>query len=227
MGLSRPPSDRVTGDSGSRRRPVSRSSIRRGSSGIRIPPNVVVEQVIVGRNDRAGRRGPIALGTTQRDLEIRYTALSFLAPANVRFRYRLEPYDATWVDAGNRRTAFYTKVPPGQYTFRVTASNNDGVWNEQGAALQLDLAPQLWETQTLSTVRRCWPLASSWPALVGWRVRNLRARAQELGRRRRRADARAARQPSSSSSSRPSSSRSSTARSRGSSPTSSTSSERR
>jgi len=146
-----------------------------------IPPNVVVEQVTSGGTTVPATRDGISLGTTQRDLEIRYTALSLLAPANVRFRYRLEPYDATWVDAGNRRTAFYTKVPPGRYTFRVAASNNDGVWNERGAALQLELAPHLWET---SSFRLLSLLAAGLivAGLVGWRVRNLRGRALELGR---------------------------------------------
>jgi signal transduction histidine kinase/ligand-binding sensor domain-containing protein/DNA-binding response OmpR family regulator len=146
-----------------------------------IPPNVVVEQVLSGGTALPAGRGRMSLGTAQRDLEIRYTALSFLAPANMRFRYRLEPYDAKWVDAGNRRTAFYTKVPPGRYTFRVAASNNDGVWNEQGAALELELAPHLWETggfRLLSALTIGLIIAGG----VGWRVRTLRARALELGR---------------------------------------------
>ena len=70
----------------------------------------------------------------QRDLQIEYTALTFLEPANVRFRYRLDPYDASWVDVGNRRTAFYTKVPPGRYTFRVEASDAAGGWYEPGTS---------------------------------------------------------------------------------------------
>ena len=147
----------------------------------RIPPNVVVEQVISASGALAADAGPIRLGTTQRDLEIRYTALSFLAPANVRFRYRLEPYDAAWVEAGSRRTAFYTKVPPGHYTFRVRASNNDGVWNEQGASLDLELAPEVWETQAFrfAALLTAGLLVA---AAVGWRMRLLRVRTQELGR---------------------------------------------
>lgn len=144
-----------------------------------VPPNVVVEGVIAGTTAMPVSEGAIELGVEQRDLEVQYTALSFLAPANVRFRYRLDPYDSDWVEAGGRRTAFYTGVPPGRYTFRVLASNNDGVWNEQGADLALHLLPRFYETGTfrilglLSTV-----------LLIGagfrWRMRNLHARAREL-----------------------------------------------
>ena len=87
------------------------------------------ERIRIGaRLDRARR--PIS-ATSQ----IEYTALTFLEPTNVRFRYRLEPYDADWVDAGNRRTAFYTKVPPGRYTFRVEASDAAGGVVRAGAEL--------------------------------------------------------------------------------------------
>ena len=66
--------------------------------------------------------------------EFHYTALSLLAAQRSRFRYRLEGFDRAWVDAGSRRTAYYTRLPPGSYTFRVIASNNDGIWNETGAS---------------------------------------------------------------------------------------------
>ena len=79
-------------------------------------------------------RDSIALAPDQRDIQIEYTALTFLEPTNVRFRYRLDPYDASWVDVGNRRTAFYTKVPPGRYTFRVEASDAAGGWYEPGTS---------------------------------------------------------------------------------------------
>ena len=69
--------------------------------------------------------------------EFQYTALSMVAPERVRFRYRLEGYQSEWIDAGTRRTAYYTRLPPGKYVFRVIASNDDGVWNEIGAALTL------------------------------------------------------------------------------------------
>ncbi len=61
------------------------------------------------------------------DLEIQYTGLSFVAPEKVRFKYRLEGYDKDWTEAGTRRAAYYTNIPPGKFRFRVIAANNDGV----------------------------------------------------------------------------------------------------
>lgn len=147
----------------------------------RLAPSVVVERITAGGTSLQPNDSVLALGVEQRDLEIEYTALSFLAPANVRFRYRLEPYDRDWVEAGGRRTAYYTRVPPGRYTFRVIASNNDGVWNEEGAALALQLEPYLWET---GAFRALAALALGLLAVgaVGWRIRNLRARTRELAR---------------------------------------------
>jgi signal transduction histidine kinase/DNA-binding response OmpR family regulator len=146
-----------------------------------IRPGVVVEQVTAGGTRLRPGPTPLQLGVEQRDLEIEYTALSFLAPANVQFRYRLDPYDAEWIEAGSRRTAFYTQVPPGRYTFRVIASNNDGVWNEDGANLDLRLAPRFRET---GMFRLLGLLAIAGLAGAGfrWRVRNLQARTRELGR---------------------------------------------
>jgi two-component sensor histidine kinase len=75
-----------------------------------------------------------------------YTALSFIAPENIRFKYRLEGFDEDWVDARQRRMASYTNIPPGEYTFRVIAANNDDVWNEAGASVSFTLAPHFYET---------------------------------------------------------------------------------
>ncbi len=146
-----------------------------------VAPPVVIEQVVAeGRTLRAGPQ-PIALDADERDLQIDYTALSFMAPENMRFRYRLEGYDTDWVDAGARRTAFYTKVPPGRYTFRVIASNNDGVWNEEGAAIAFSVAPHFYETKTYYLVLAV-TLGLLLLAAIRWRLRGLRARERELSR---------------------------------------------
>src|SRR5207247_1510448 len=68
-------------------------------------------------------------------------------PGRVQFKYRLEGFDPDWVPADTRRTAYYTRLPPGRYTFRVIASNPDGVWNEAGATLALSVRPFFWETR--------------------------------------------------------------------------------
>ena len=82
-----------------------------------------------------------------RSIEFEYMATSYSAPRKVQFRYRLEGYDTDWRDAGNRRTAAYTNLAPGRYQFRVIASNNDGLWNEAGAAVALDIPPTFAQTK--------------------------------------------------------------------------------
>jgi len=112
----------------------------------RLAPPLVVERIVARGEALLPERDSIALAPNQRDVQIEYTALTFLEPANVRFRYRLDPYDANWVDVGNRRTAFYTKVPPGRYTFRVEASDAAGGWFEPGIGLTVRVLPRVWET---------------------------------------------------------------------------------
>ncbi|HVU07548.1 MAG TPA: two-component regulator propeller domain-containing protein [Verrucomicrobiae bacterium] len=80
-------------------------------------------------------------------IELRYTGLNFDAPEQIRFRYRLEGLDSDWVEAGPRRSAFYNYVPPGKYRFQVIACNSDGVWNEAGQTLALNVPPYFWQTK--------------------------------------------------------------------------------
>jgi len=75
-----------------------------------------------------------------------YAGLSFTAPQKVHYRYMLEGFDHQWTEAGTRRSAYYTNIRPGRYTFRVQAANNDGVWNNQGAALGFELRPHFYQT---------------------------------------------------------------------------------
>jgi len=78
--------------------------------------------------------------------EFDYAGLSFVAPQKVRYRYMLEGFDHGWTEAGVRRTAYYTNIPAGHYTFRVQAANNDGLWNTAGAALTFELQPHFYQT---------------------------------------------------------------------------------
>src|SRR5262249_61337555 len=91
--------------------------------------------------------GNLRLPPLARDLEIDYTALSFVAPEKIRFRYKLEGHDRDWQEAGNRRQAFYNDLRPGRYRFRVVASNDAGVWNEAGAALDFSIEPAWFQTR--------------------------------------------------------------------------------
>jgi signal transduction histidine kinase len=88
----------------------------------------------------------VVLPAGGRALEVDYTGISFTAPEHVRFRYRLMGYDDDWVEAGTRRTAYYTRVPPGRYTFRVTAAARTGVWADPAATLGVRVRPWLWQT---------------------------------------------------------------------------------
>ena len=117
----------------------------------RIPPPVHVERVIADgrlywRNLRDGTPATLRLPPRTRDLEIDYAALSLVAPEANQFRYRLDGRDRGWYGAGNRRLALYTDLPPGDYRFHVIASNNSGVWNEQGASIDFAIAPAFWQT---------------------------------------------------------------------------------
>ncbi|HYN41414.1 MAG TPA: ATP-binding protein, partial [Thermoanaerobaculia bacterium] len=106
-----------------------------------VPP-VVIRRVLADGRPVAGV-SPVELPPRTGKIEIHYDGLSFQAPEKVRFRYRLEGFEASWVDAGTRRSAFYTSLPPGDFVFRVVAANNDGVWNETGARFAFRLKPGL------------------------------------------------------------------------------------
>ena len=109
------------------------------------PPLVHVEEVVADGK----RHLPLAnlqLPALTRDLEIDYTALSFSVPQKVRFRYKLEGHDLDWQEPGTRRQALYSDLRPGKYTFRVIASNNDGIWNDTGATLTFSIAPAWYQT---------------------------------------------------------------------------------
>lgn len=111
----------------------------------KVSPSVQVEQIVADRKKYTPHEN-LRLPPHTRDLEIDYTALSFVAPQKVRFRYKLEGHDSDWQDPQNRRQAFYTDLPPGSYRFHVIASNNDGVWNETGAEAGFVILPAFYQT---------------------------------------------------------------------------------
>ena len=109
------------------------------------PPPVVIESASVDAKP-LDVKAKIRSEPGQTYLEIHYSGLSFINPELVKFKYRLEGSDENWTDADTRRVAYYTHLPPGNYHFRVLAANRDGVWNEQGAALEITVLPQFWQT---------------------------------------------------------------------------------
>jgi signal transduction histidine kinase len=110
-----------------------------------LPPPVVIEDVYLNRQ-QIGLSHEVRIDPGQENLEIHYTGLSFIKPEYMRFRYRMEGLDSGWIDAGNRRAAYYPYLPPGSYTFVVRAANSDGVWSDEEQRLRITVLPPFWRT---------------------------------------------------------------------------------
>lgn len=143
-----------------------------------LPPPVSIVSIISG-DRRYAPNAKVAFPIGTQSLDIRYTALSLSKPERVTFRYKLDGVDGDWQEAGARREAFYTKLKPGTYRFHVIAANDDGVWNERGATVELELPPAFHQTN--------WFLAVSLIAVVALvllintlRMRRIAARMQRL-----------------------------------------------
>jgi len=126
--------------------------------------------------------GPLELSYRDRYLAFEFAALDFANPAKNRYRYRMRGLDEGWIEAGTRRLATYSHVPPGDYVFQVQGSNNDGVWNHRGAELTLRIAPPVWAT--------AWFRAGAGMLLLlvlvtgfRWRTRRMRADNRRLENR--------------------------------------------
>ena len=111
----------------------------------RLPPTVVVS-AIASNGKRYAAADGLTLPAHTDNLKVDYTALALPIPERARFRYKLERVDKDWQDAGTRRAAFFSNLGPGNYKFRVIASNNDGVWNDAGASLDFSIAPAPYQT---------------------------------------------------------------------------------
>ena len=107
------------------------------------PPIVIEDVTVNGETESPAAISRLAPG--RKNLEFRYTGLSFLAPTRITFRYMLEGFDKNWIDAGARREAFYTNLPPGTFRFRVAACNIDGVCNEAGSSEAFTLASHYYQ----------------------------------------------------------------------------------
>jgi signal transduction histidine kinase len=141
-----------------------------------LAPPVDVQSIIadgVRYDPAAGLKLPIRT----RNLQIRYTALSLSVPERVRFRYQLGA-DQPWQDVGPRRDAYFTDLAPGHYRFRVIASNNDGVWNETGAAVDFDIPPAFVQTKWFVAICVAAGAAVLW-LLWTLRLRQVQARMRD------------------------------------------------
>ncbi|MBN2383896.1 diguanylate cyclase [bacterium] len=160
------------------------------------PPLVIIETVYADDIVFSSPKN-FSLPPGTEKFEFHYAGLSFYAPEQVTYRYMLEGFDRNWVEAGVRRDAYYTNIPPGHYRFAVTARNSDGVWNETGASVQFYLAPYFYQTYTFYFLCLCLLLAGTFLAyrrhistiqkrqielerLVSEQTKKLNDRAQEL-----------------------------------------------
>lgn len=147
----------------------------------RVSPPVVIESIVVnGLKLKVSQKLELPAGS--RYVEFHYTGLSFTKPPHMRFKFKMEGLDQDWKDAGKRRTAYYNRLDPGKYEFRVIACNNDGIWSEQGAALKFFVRPffyQNWWFLHLVVIG-----AAALVFLVfRLRVRVIRRREKELSKR--------------------------------------------
>jgi signal transduction histidine kinase/ligand-binding sensor domain-containing protein len=110
-----------------------------------VPPLVMIESSLVD-NTAAPVNAPLRIPPGSPNVEISYTAPNFINAAQTRFKYRLEGLDTDWVDAGGRRIAYYSHLPPGEYLFHVIAGNSDGVWNNEGKTLPITVLAPFYKT---------------------------------------------------------------------------------
>jgi ligand-binding sensor domain-containing protein/class 3 adenylate cyclase len=144
-----------------------------------LPPPVLLEKLLVDGAPVDPGKKPVEIAAGSKRITFYYTALSFVVPQRVRFQYKLEGYDAEWMSSGVNREIAYTNLPPGKYTFRVKAENNDGVINETGAELPFRMRPFFWQTLPFYLACGFLLVCSGFivAAMRGWR---LERRAREL-----------------------------------------------
>ena len=137
-----------------------------------VPPPVAIEHAAVNQQII-----PIAtrleLRPGQENLEIAYTGFNFTKPDQLKFKYKLEGWDNDWIDAGTRRSAYYSRLHPGQYHFRVKAVNSDGVWSETTADLPINVIPPFYRTWWFYALLTL-ALSSFVYSLYWYRIRQLR-----------------------------------------------------
>ncbi len=141
------------------------------------PPQVLIESF----SGITSLKDGIELPYYNNTFEISYTAISFIASERIRLKYKLEGFNSDWVDAGKRRTAYFTNIPPGNYTFRVIACNGDGFWNSEGARLRFRILTPWWRTYWAYGI---FLLTTATIIYSGyqWRVSTLKRRNLELER---------------------------------------------
>lgn len=132
--------------------PTSKGLVVVNPEGVRtnpLAPPVIIERLLVDETivaEAVALESPVTVAPGRHRFEFQFTGLSFTAPEKMRFKYRLDGLEVEWIEAQALRRAYYSHIPPGDYEFQVIACNNDGVWNNAGASLQLTVLPFFWQT---------------------------------------------------------------------------------
>jgi ligand-binding sensor domain-containing protein/signal transduction histidine kinase len=139
------------------------------------PPSVVIERFMVDDVERKSTGAEITIPPGHIRYAFEYAGLSYVSPSRVRYRYVLEGFDKEWTQAGSRRNAYYTNLPPRHYRFRVQAANEDGIWNETGAEVAFIIKPRFYRTLWFSGLATLL-LISMIFAIYRMRVRAIRSK---------------------------------------------------
>lgn len=142
-------------------------------------PQVYITDFLTDFQSRSVTEDRIIIEPNVVRYQFNFTSLSFIAPPKVQFRYKLSGIDNNWVEAGNEREVIYTNLSHGNYTFTVIGSNNDGVWNEQGASIKFKVNPYFYET-TLFYIGVVVLIGLLIWGVIVWRVHNVEKRNAEL-----------------------------------------------
>ena len=143
----------------------------------RVPPCIYIQSTRADGKEL--KPGETTAGPGKGNLEFQYAGLSYAAPQRIHYRYMLKGYDGEWVDAGMRRSAFYTNLKPGRYQFLVQACNEDGVWSAAAASVAVELLPHFYQTAwfIICLVAAAIAVLS---ALYTWRLRHLTYKQKQL-----------------------------------------------
>lgn len=145
-----------------------------------MPPSVIIESATVEREFFNTNR-ELVIEPGQKNIEINFTGISLIKSEQIKFKYKLEGHDQNWIDAGTRRTAYYSYLPPGNYQFKVIAANSDGIWNAQGASLDIELEPFFYQTNSFYLLCLATGILS---LFIIWQISvyQFRARARKLAK---------------------------------------------
>jgi signal transduction histidine kinase/ligand-binding sensor domain-containing protein len=131
------------------------------------PPAVLIEGAYID-HEEVSTKAPLTMRPANENLEIEYTAPSFVKPEQIRFRYKLEGLDSNWIEAGGRRTAYYSHIPPGGYKFHVIAGNSIGLWNPEEKTINIDVLAPFYKTWWFSAIIFLMLLGF---VMIAWRLR--------------------------------------------------------